>query len=175
MIELKGHGSTSGELPIDLAGARAYFADVPAFLAKLEAVDAIKPLSRPGAFLVTHHPMGALGYHVRMVAVLQCDWDETGLRLAPLDFDTAQVPSELPVVKGFINGHLRLGERPGDRTEARLDFTVQVDLPIPSALRLVPRALVQATGDGIMGLQTSMVVSSLFRRVMDDFALVPSS
>jgi hypothetical protein len=46
-----------------------------------------------------------------------------------------------------------------------------VEVPIPPVLNLLPRGLVQATGDGIMNLQIGMVVTTLFRKVMDDFKL----
>lgn len=175
MILLKGQGHTQGDLPLGLAAARAYFEDVPAFLRKIEAVDTIKPLSRPGVYLVTHHPMGAFSYQVAMVACLQTEWHDGGMRLRPLDFDLEKVPMAHPSVKGFIEGDLQLAEREGARTAASFGFNVSIELPIPSVLKLMPRGVVQATGDGIMALQTNLVVQSLFRKVMDDFALAPAS
>lgn len=175
MITLKGLGSTAADLPIDYLGARAHFADVPSFLAKIAAMDTIRPLSRPGVYLITHHPMGGLSYQVRMVACMQTSWDESGLRLSPLDFDVEKVKCDLPVVKGFIDGHLRFDTRQPVLTNVALDFSVTVEVPIPPVLKLIPRPLVQATGDGIMNIQIGMVVASLFRKVMDDFKLTATS
>jgi hypothetical protein len=115
--------------------------------------------------------MGGLSYQVRMVACMQTSWDETGLRLSPLDFDVEKIQSDLPVVKGFIDGHLRFDARQPAVTNVALDFSVTVEVPIPPVLNLLPRGLVQATGDGIMNLQIGMVVTTLFRKVMDDFKL----
>lgn len=171
MIVFKGQGATASELPIGLAGARTYFEDVTAFLNKIEAVQAVKPLARPGAFLVTHHPVGGLGYMVAMAACLQAEWDEGGMRLVPLDFDMAQVKSEHPVVKGFIEAALALEPRAGDRTGVDFGFDLSVEVPLPGALRMLPRGLVQVTGDGIMSAQVRLVVQSLFRKVMEDFRL----
>ena len=174
MIQLKGLGQTAGQLPIGLDEARTYFEDVPAFLRKIDAVDTIKPLSRPGAYLVTHHAVGGLGYQVAMIACLQIEWHAGGMRLRPLDFDLDKVPSPHPTVKGFIEGDLALSARGERLTAAEFGFKVAIDLPIPGMLQLVPRPVIQATGDGIMGVQTNLVVQSLFRKVMDDFALNPS-
>lgn len=171
MITLKGQGATAADLPIDYLGARAHFADVPSFLSKIAAMDTLKPLSRPGVYLITHHPMGGLSYQVRMVACMQTSWDETGLRMTPLDFDVEKIQSDLPVAKGFIDGHLRFDARQPAVTNVALDFSVTVEVPIPPVLNLLPRGLVQATGDGIMSLQVGMVVTTLFRKVMDDFKL----
>ena len=172
MILLTGRGETAAELPIGLDDARMYFQDVPEFLRKIEAVDTVKPLSRPGAYLVTHHPVGGLGYTVRMVACMQADWDAGGMILRPLDFDLDRLPSgDHPAVKGMVQADLRLaGPRP-DRTAAAFGFSLTVELPIPSMLKRVPRSLIQATGDGIMGFQTGITVQGLFNKVKADFQL----
>ena len=171
MIIVKGQGATATELPLDRAAARAYFEDVPAFLTKIEAVATVKPLGRPGAYLVLHHPMGGLGYSVVMAACCQVTWHEGGMHLRPLDFDAEQVKSEHPVVKGYIQSDLRLAERPADATWADFSFEVTVEVPVPGLLALVPRGLLQATADGIMQLRAGMVVESLFRQVLADFEL----
>ena len=144
---------------------------MPAFLRKIEAVATIKPLGRPGAYMVIHHPVGGLGYSVVMVACLQVEWHEGGLHLRPLDFDAEQVKCEHPVVKGYIQSDLRLAERAQGATWADFGFEVTVEIPIPAVLRLVPRGLVQATADGLMQLRAGMVVESLFRKVLEDLKL----
>jgi hypothetical protein len=171
MILLKGKGQTTGQIPLGLAAARTYFEDLPAFLGKIEAVDSVKPLTRPGAYLVIHHPMGAMSYQVAMVACLQAEWHAGGMRLSPLDFDLDKVASPHETVKGFVEGELKLIERHDALTAAEFGFSVSIELPIPPVLSLVPRPMIQATGDGIMNLQTGLIVQSLFRKVMDDFAL----
>ena len=51
MLILEGRGSTAGTVPLDLQAARGYFADVPAFLRKIELVDGIRALAaRPGGY-----------------------------------------------------------------------------------------------------------------------------
>ncbi|MFN3430794.1 MAG: DUF1997 domain-containing protein [Candidatus Sericytochromatia bacterium] len=172
MILLQGRGDTAAELPLALEDARLYFQDVPAFLRKIDAVDEVKPLSRPGAYLVTHHAVGGLGYMVRMVACMQADWDAGGMILRPLDFDLDRLaPGDYPAVKGMVQADLRLSAPVPDRTAAAFGFSLTVELPIPSMLRLVPRSLVQATGDGIMSFQTGLTVQGLFNKVMADFRL----
>ncbi|MNS15655.1 hypothetical protein D3C72_472930 [compost metagenome] len=172
MILLTGRGDTAAELPIGLEEARMYFQDVPAFLRKIEAVDTVKPLSRPGAYLVTHHPVGGLGYTVRMVACMQADWDAGGMVLRPLDFDLDRLaPGDHPAVKGMVQADLRLTGPEPQRTAAAFGFSLTVELPVPSMLNLVPRSLIQATGDGIMSFQTGITVQGLFNKVMADFKL----
>lgn len=169
MIRVSGRGATSSELPIDLAAARQYFQDAAAFLYKIEAVKTVKPLARPGAFLLTHHAVGGLNYKVALVTCMQIAWHETGLTLAPLDFDADKVPCEVPVVKGYSDGALDLLER-GERTGVDFKFTMEVELPLKGALTVIPRPVVQATADGIMQFEVKRTVQNLFRAVHADFS-----
>jgi hypothetical protein len=171
MIKVSGRGATSSELPIDLAAARDYFQDAQGFLSKIEAVKTVKPLARPGAFLITHHAVGGLNYKVALVTCIQIDWHETGLTLAPLDFDADKVPCDVPVVKGYSDGALELLDR-GDRTGVDFKFTMEVELPLKGALTVIPRPVVQATADGIMQFEVKRTVANLFRMVQADFATV---
>lgn len=171
MIICRGQGTTAAELPIGAEAARTYFDDATAFLRKIEAVDAIRPLGRPGAYLLTHHPVGGFGYEVVMAACLQITWDGTTMTMAPLDFDLAKVASPHPVVKGYIEGELALAERRPGRTQADYRFAVTVEIPVPGVLTLVPRPMLQATADGIMTLKSGLVVRSLFGKVLADFRL----
>ncbi len=173
MIIVRGQGATAAELPIGSAAAKTYFGDVPAFLRKIESVDGIRPLARPGTYLLTHHPMGGFGYEVVMAACLEATWQGDHMRLAPLDFDREKVVSPHPVVKGFIEGELRLAEPRPDATAAEFGFSVTVEVPVPGVLRLVPSALLQSTADGIMGYRAGLVVRCLFEKVLADFRLAP--
>lgn len=174
MLTIKGQGATGSELPIGMDRARTYFFDeLEGFLRKIEAVDTIKPLSRPGAYLITHQPMGGLSYMVVMVACLQAEWHPGGMRLSPLDFDLEKVKSDHPTVKGFITGDLQVFEREPGSIEVAFKFGVDVELPLRGALRLLPQPLIQATGDGIMGFRTQQVVKNLFQKVLEDFQLSP--
>ena len=114
MIRISGRGATQSELPLGLAGARTYFQDVASFLDKIEAVNTVKPLGRPGAYLISHHAVGALNYKVVLVTCMQAEWHEGGMRLIPLDFDTDKLKYDYPVVKGFSEGELKLAELPSD-------------------------------------------------------------
>lgn len=170
MLKLIGRGHTAGNLPLPLPAARDYFADVAAFLRKIEHVDELRPIaSRPGAYLVTHHPVGGLGYHVVVVACLEGVWEGDTMRLRPLDFDLEKVKSAHPTVKGFIQGDLAL-RAVSAGTSADFGFGVTVELPIPAALSLVPTGLVKATADSLMSMRCESVAKGLFRKVMDDFA-----
>lgn len=169
MIRVSGRGATSSELPIHLAAARDYFQDAVGFLHKIEAVDTVKPLSRPGAFLITHHAVGGPSYKVVLVTCMQVTWHETGLTLAPLDFDADKVPCDHPIVKGYSDGALDLRDR-GERTGVDFKFTMDVELPIKGALGLIPRPVVQATAEGIMQFEVKRTVQNLFRAVQADFA-----
>lgn len=173
MIICRGQGSTAAELPIGVDAACAYFADATAFLRKIEAVDGIRPLGRPGAYLITHHPVGGFGYEVVMAACLQIAWDGPIMTMAPLDFDLAKVATPHPVVKGYIEGRLALDERQPGHTRAAYRFGVTVEIPVPGVLSLVPRPMLQATADGIMTLKSGLVVRSLFEKVLADFRLAP--
>ena len=96
MLILEGRGSTAGTVPLDLQAARGYFADVPAFLRKIELVDGIRALAaRPGAYLITHHPVGGLGYHVVLAACLEATWDGDALRLWAR-FLLDRMPADVP-------------------------------------------------------------------------------
>ena len=173
MIICKGQGTTAAELPIGAEAARRYFDDAPAFLRKIEAVDGIRPLGRPGAYLLTHHPVGGFGYEVVLAACLQITWEGPTRTMAPLDFDLHKVASPHPVVKGHIEGALVLDERHPGRTRADYRFAITAEIPVPGVLALVPRPLLQATADGIMTLKSGLVVRSLFEKVLADFRLAP--
>ena len=170
-IPLKGRGQTASEIPVSLEAAKAYFQDVQAFLHKIDAIETVRPLAKPGAFLSAHHPVGAFDYKVVVVTVLDAVWDEGGMTLKPLDFDADKHQAAHPVVKGFTDGRLTLREVAPGRTAVSFSFEVTIDLPIEGLLRFLPRALVQTTGDGILTFEIGRVVQNLFKKVLDDFAL----
>ena len=171
MITVRGQGQTAAELPVARAAARTYFADVPAFLRQIEAVDGVKPIAGGAAYLITHHPVGGFGYEVVVVAVLEHVWDGHQMRLVPRDFDLDKVKGPHAQVKGFIEGTLTLDERAADRTAAAFSFALTVEIPVPGVLSLVPRPLLQTTADGLMTLKSGLVVRSLFQKVLADFQL----
>ena len=170
-MTFKGRGAKTGVLPHGLDHAKQYFQDLPAFLAKIEDVDTVKPLQAAGAYLVTHKPMGGLNYFVVMVAVLKATWDGSQMTLESLDFDLDKIKSEHQVVKGFLKGGLKLDERSPGQTDIDFAFDLDVEFPVPGVLRLVPSSLVQSTGDGIMTLKIGATVQSLYKKVLTDFNL----
>ncbi|MDB5097863.1 MAG: hypothetical protein JWM80_2284 [Cyanobacteria bacterium RYN_339] len=168
MIRISGSGATTSELPITLEAARLYFQDTAMFLDKIEAVDVVKPLARPGAFLITHNPVGGLNYKVVLVTCLQAEWHEGGLRLVALDFDLDKISCPFPTVKGFSESQLDLVPR-GERTGLDFKFKMDIELPLAGALKFLPRPIVQATADGIMQFEAGRVVRNLFTKVLSDF------
>lgn len=170
-IAIKGRGQTASEIPVGLDAAQTYFQDVSAFLHKIDAIETVRPLGRPGAFLSAHHPVGAFDYKVVLVTVMQSTWDEGGMTLAPLDFDAEKHQAAYPVVKGYCDGRLTLREVSPGRTAVAFKFETKLDLPIEGLLRFLPKALVQTTGDGIMAFEVNRIVQNLFKKVLDDFSL----
>lgn len=172
MLIIKGTGTKSGELPVSRAEALAYFGDLGAFIQKIEDVETVRPLGHAHTVLVTHKPIGALNVFTRVVCALRGEFCETGIQLVPLDFDAEKIKSEHQVLKGFIDGGLVLRELAADRTHAELSFTLRVEFPLPGALKLVPRALVQSTADGVMQMRMASAVNDLYSKVIADFGLV---
>lgn len=171
LLTFKGRGTKQGEVPIGLEQALTYFSSVPDFVRKIEDVKTIKELSVPGAYLLTHHPIGGLNYFVTIVAAMQSQATPTGLVLRSLDFDLDKIKSEHQVVKGFIDGELVATRVDDRRTAINFYFNMAVEFPVPLAMRLVPQGLITSTADGIMGLKMGIVVSSMYKKVLEDFNL----
>lgn len=171
ILTIKGRGQRSGELPVGLDRALDYFkADFPRFLEKIEDVESAREI-QPNTYLVLDKPIGALNYYVSIVTVLVVEWNERGMTLSSRDFDLEKIKTPHPGLKGFIDGGLVLDPLSGDRTGVALDFTLAVEFPLPTALRLMPQALVQSTSDGIMNLKMGATVQALHRKVLADFEL----
>jgi hypothetical protein len=170
-MTFKGHAVKQGELPIGLTEAKQYFSDIKAFIRKIEDVKDIKDLSMPQAYLMTHHPMGALNYYITFVTAVQATETPDGLLLKSLDFDENKVKSDHPPLKGFIDGRLQARELEPDRTAIDFNFDLTIDFKLPTALMLVPRGLIQSTADGLMSLKLTKLVNDMYQKVVDDFRL----
>lgn len=170
-MTFKGHAAKQGELPVGLAEAMQYFSDIKAFIRKIEDVKDIKDLSLPQAYLMTHHPMGALNYYITFVTAVQATATPDGLALKSLDFDEKKVSSDHPPLKGFIDGRLQAREIAPGRTAIDFNFDLTIDFELPTALMLVPRALIQTTADGLMNLKLTKLINELYQKVVDDFKL----
>jgi hypothetical protein len=171
ILSIKGTGKKNGEIPIGMAQAKAYFADLAAFVQKIEDVETVKPLGAPLTYLVTDKPIGAFNYYVTIVSVLVGEWHDKGMTLSSRDFDTDKIKSEHQVLKGFIEGELTLTDNGPDRTGVDLTFTMTVEFPLPGALRLMPQAVVKSTADGIMNVKMGATVDALYKKVLADFQL----
>lgn len=172
MLIIKGTGQKAGEIPAGYDRAREYFSDLAGFIQKIEDVDTVKPLKRPNTYLVTHKPIGAMNFYTTVVYCLESEWTDAGVLLKPLDFDTDQIQSPHTVLKGMVNGNLKIDRTDAERTAVHLTFELAVELPIPGVLKLVPQGLIQSTADGIMTLKVGQAVESMYRKVLEDFNMV---
>jgi hypothetical protein len=172
MLVIKGTGKKNGEMPLGLEAAKEYFQDLSKFITKIEEVDQCKPLKRPNTYLVTHKPIGAMNFYTTVVYCMEVEWSETGVVFKPLDFEPEQIKSEHMVLKGFVNGGLNLKPVSADTTAVDLVFELNVELPIPPALKLVPQGLVKTTADGIMTMKVAASVESMYKKVLEDFDAV---
>lgn len=167
---IQGRGTRKGELPISEAEALDYFRDIKAFVAKIQEVEKIEE-GPGGGLLVSHSPLGAMNYFVTLVYNMTCTWHEHGVRFGAAPFDLGAIKSPHQLVKGEVLGHLTTRPIEAKRTEIELEFGLQIDLPIPFALKFVPEALVRTTADGIMTLRVAASVDSMYRKVEQDFGL----
>lgn len=172
MLIIKGTGKKNGEMPLHHEKAREYFQDLSKFITKIEEVDTCKPLKRPHTYLVTHKPIGAMNFYTTVVYCLEAEWHDTGVTFKPLDFETSQIQSEHMVLKGFVNGGLTMKPVSDEVTAVDLMFELNVELPIPSALKLVPQGLVKTTADGIMTMKVAASVEAMYKKVLEDFDAV---
>jgi hypothetical protein len=169
MLIIKGTGTKAGELPLGPEKAKEYFQDLSKFITKIEEVDTCKPLKRPNTYLVTHKPIGAMNFYTTVVYCLEAEWTDTGVTFKPLDFEPSQIQSPHMVLKGFVNGGLQLKPVSDEATHVDLVFELNVELPIPPALKLVPQGLVKTTADGIMTMKVAASVESMYKKVLEDF------
>lgn len=174
IMTFKGRGEKGGEIPVGMAAAKDYFADIKGFLHKIEDVKEVKELGRPGAYLLKNHPQGALNYYVDIVWAIQVEPTETGILIRPLDFDLEKIKSDNQVLKSMVDGELVLTAKGPETTGVDFWFTFAVEFPVPGALRLVPSGLVQTTADGIMTLRVAATVNNLYGKVQEDFKLAPA-
>lgn len=171
IMTFKGRGEKGGELPIGMPAAKGYFADIKAFLQKIEDVKEVKDLGRPGAYLVKNHPVGALNYYVDVVWAIQVEHHDAGMVIRPLDFDHDKLKSDNQVLKSMVDGELKLKELAAEATGIDFWFTFAVEFPVPGALRLVPQGMIQSAANGIMDLRVSVTVGNLYGKVQEDFKL----
>lgn len=171
LMTFTGRASRQGLLPVGMDEALAYFSDVRAFIQKIEDVKDIKDLALPRAYLMTHHPIGALNFHVTFVTALQAEGTDTGLRLKSLDFDHQKIKSEHHVLKGFIDGELVAQARGQAETAVDFNFELSIGFEVPGALALIPKSLIQTTADGLMKLKLALVIENLYGKVRQDFNL----
>ncbi|HEY9722661.1 MAG TPA: DUF1997 domain-containing protein [Oscillatoriaceae cyanobacterium] len=171
MLTIKGTGIKAGEVPATHEDALRYFHNVHDFLWKLPDVESVKPLSREHCYLIVIKPIGGLNYYVTVASALEAKPTPKGLELTPLDFDTEKIKSDHQVLKGFVSGGL-LTEGKGAATSIDFNLKLEVEFPLPGALKLVPRGLIQSTADGIMNLRMGMIVDALHGKVLEDFKLL---
>lgn len=170
MLTIKGTGLKAGEVPAPHDEALRYFHNVHDFLWKLPDVESVKPLSRENCYLIVIKPIGGLNYYVTVASALEAKPTPQGLELTPLDFDPEKIKSEHQVLKGFVSGALSTRGN-GDRTGIDFNLKLEVEFPLPPALKLVPRGLIQSTADGIMNLRMGLIVDALHGKVLEDFKL----
>lgn len=171
ILVVKGRGVKNGEGPLPLREALDYFSDIPAFLHKIDDVDQVRALAHPDSYLVTHKPIGALNYYVTVVYALQVVKNELGMTFKPLDFDHEKIKSEHQVIKGFCDGELVAKVLAPDRTGIDFYFNLSLEFPVPMALKLAPRGLLQSTADGLMNLKVGLTVDAFYKKVMEDLKL----
>lgn len=168
-IQIRGVGTKAATVPMTLEAALAYFKDVPSFLKKIDMVETVKELGRPGAYLVIHKAVGAMNFQATSAYAIQVEHTETGMTFSPLDFDVKQLKSPHPVVKGFVEGGLVLTPK-GDTTVAtELTFVHTADIDQSGPLAFVPAGLIKSTADGIMTMIIGVTIDSMWRKVQADF------
>lgn len=170
ILTIKGTGTKAGEVPDNLDNTISYIRKVEDFLWKIPDVETLKPLSRENCYLLINKPIGGMNYYVTVASALQIEPTPDGLVITPLDFDHEKVKSEHQVLKSFVSGYTKLSGQ-GDRTSIDFSLTINIDFPMPGALRFVPQGLVQSTADGIMSLRMNMIVDALYQKVLADFSM----
>ncbi|MEB3196048.1 MAG: DUF1997 domain-containing protein [Candidatus Sericytochromatia bacterium] len=170
-MTFKGRAARQGEIPVGLADALAYFSDVKAFIQKIEDVKEVRDLALPKAYLMSHHPIGALNYYVTVVTAVQAEPTPSGLRLTGLDFDETKLSSEHQLLKGFIDGALEAREIASGRTALDFFFDISFDFTVQGPLVLVPRPVIQSTADSLLRLKLGVLVENLYQKVVEDFRL----
>ena len=168
-ISIRGVGKKTAELPLSLEAARAYFTDVPSFLKKIDMVETVRELGRPGAFLVIHKAVGAFNFQATSAYAIQVEYTETGMTFLPLDFDVAQLKSPHPVVKGFVEGALLLTPVSDTAVATDLTFIHTADIDQAGPLAFVPAAMIKSTADGLMTMIINSTIASMWQKVQADF------
>lgn len=168
-ISIRGIGKKAAEVPLSLEAARTYFADVPGFLKKIEQVETVRELGRPGAYLVVHKPVGAFHIQATSAYAVQVEHTETGMTFLPLDFDVAALKSPYPVVKGFVEGGLVLKAIGDELVATDLTFVHTADIESGGPLALIPDAMIKATADSVMNMIITATVEAMWRKVQADF------
>jgi hypothetical protein len=168
-IAIRGVGFKAATVPMSLEGAREYFADVPGFLKKIDMVETVRELGRPGAYLVIHKAVGAMNFQATSAYAIQVEHTDNGMKFLPLDFEVKQLKSPHPVVKGFVEGSLVLTPKSDNSVGTELTFVHTADIEQAGPLAFVPAGLIKSTADGIMNMIIGSTIDSMWRKVQADF------
>lgn len=168
-ISIRGVGKKAAEVPLGLEAAREYFRDVPGFLKKIDWVETVKELGRPGAYLVIHKAVGAMNFQATSAYAIQVEHTETGMTFLPLDFEVSALKSPHPVVKGFVEGSLVLKPISEQAVATDLTFVHTADIEHNGPLAFVPAPMIKSTADSLMTMIISNTIESMWRKVQADF------
>lgn len=168
-ISIRGVGKKAAQVPLGMEAAKSYFSDVPGFLKKIDMVETVRELGRPGAYLVVHKAVGVFNIQATSAYAVQVEHTETGMTFLPLDFDVEQLKSPIPVVKGFVEGALVLKPVHENAVATDLTFIHTADIEQSGPIAFVPAGMVKATADNIMTMIIGSTIDSMWRKVQADF------
>jgi hypothetical protein len=168
-IAIRGVGFKAATVPLGLEAARTYFADVPTFLRKIDMVETVRELGRPDAFLVIHKTVGAMNFQATSAYAIQVEHTAHGMTFLPLDFEVAQLKSPHPVVKGFVEGSLKLTPQGENMCATELTFIHTADIDQAGPLAFIPAGMIKTTADGLMTMIIGSTIESMWRKVKADF------
>lgn len=167
ILPIRGRFTKRADMPLPLAAARHLFEhEMAAFLGRMDDVRAVSSPAGAESFLVEHHPIGGMNFHVTLVYALRTVSTERGLTLTAFAFDPAAIESRHLVIPGVVEGALAFTSLAADRTEVSLDFTLTIELPLLPALQLLPRFLVRSTADGIMSMKLGANVEGAYQKTL---------
>jgi hypothetical protein len=168
-ITIRGVGKKSAQIPLGMEAAKSYFSDVPSFLKKIDMVETVRELGRPGAYLVVHKAFGVFTFQATSAYAIQVEHTETGMSFTPLDFEVSQLKSSIPVVKGFVEGGLVLKAIDDNSVATDLTFVHTADVEQTGPIAFVPAPMLKATADNITSMIIGSTIESMWRKVQADF------
>jgi hypothetical protein len=160
MLTLTGKATSTTLLPLTLAQAQEESKAIVSILSELSDVAKVTPQGGD-RFFVRLAPVSTLGHSVEVLYVIEYVFENGMFTLKPLDFDLDSIPSEHHTFKAFTSGDIKLEPVSSDQTTIHLDFKVQVELPIKGPMHLIPKPLIQTTGDAVMKLKIENTVKEL--------------